>query len=46
MDPLTFVIFGLCMTGAAYCAYKIGEKEGINGCLSWLEAEGYITFEE
>lgn len=46
MDPVTFGIFAICMSGAAYCAYKIGEQEGISGCLNWLESEGYITFEE
>jgi len=34
------------MAACAFSCYKTGETNGIRGCLTYLEAEGFIQFTE
>ena len=41
---LQILIVFICMIGSSYTCWKIGQKEGINAALSWLEDAGILDF--
>ena len=41
---LQILIVLICMVGSSYTCWKIGQKEGINAALSWLEDAGILDF--
>ena len=35
----------ICMIGCSYTSWKIGQREGIETALDWLEDQGVIHFD-
>ena len=45
ITELQILIVLVCMIGSSYTCWKIGQKEGRESALNWLEDQGLISFE-